>query len=144
MDIFFSSAQSVYFNQFFCLLGIETFSDFGPHQIIRWKIRSIDAEPAGHVHKLDMRLQSLRGNVFFSYCCVRACQALSQLGVNWPITLCENKGGVHFFTLNFDCQSRYNKLLCSSENGDIARCNKNNSEWDFSVFLRKEQKLVSF
>jgi len=37
MVIFFSSAQSVYFNQFFCPLYIWTFSEFGPYQITYWK-----------------------------------------------------------------------------------------------------------
>jgi len=30
--------------------------------------------------------------------------------VNWPTTLCENKDGVYFFTLNFECHNRNNKL----------------------------------
>jgi len=65
-------------------------------------------------------------------------------GVNRP-TLCENKDGVHFFTLGFACHNRYNKLLlCDSQNGDIARCNKDNSEEGFCVFSKKEQKPVSF
>jgi len=34
--------------------------------------------------------------------------------------------------------------LCNSESGDIALCNKNNSEWGFCAFLKKEQKLVCF
>jgi len=46
MVIFFSSGQSVYFNQFFLL-----------------KIHS-DAELATHAHKLDMKLQSLCRNGF--------------------------------------------------------------------------------
>jgi len=45
-----------------------------------------------------------------------------QFGVNGPTTLCENKDGVYFFNLKFECHNRYNKsLLCNSENGDIAR-----------------------
>jgi len=32
--------------------------------------------------------------------------------------------------------------LCNSANGDIASCNKNNSEWGFCVFFK--QNLVSF
>jgi len=35
------------------------------------KIHSIHAEPAGHAHKLDMKLQSLCGNVFL--CLLRTC-----------------------------------------------------------------------
>jgi len=38
MVIFFSSAQSVYFNKFFCPLCTKTFPDFGSYQIICWKI----------------------------------------------------------------------------------------------------------
>jgi len=37
MVIFFSSAQSVYFHQFFCLFCIWTFSDFGTYQIVYWQ-----------------------------------------------------------------------------------------------------------
>jgi len=33
--------------------------------------------------------------------------------------------------------------LCDSANGNVAQCNKNNSEWDFCVFLKKEQKPAS-
>jgi len=46
-------------------------------------------------------------------------------GVNWRSTFCENKDGVHFFTLKFEWHIRYNKLLlCNSENGIIAWCKK--------------------
>jgi len=38
MVTFFSSAKSVYFNQFFRLFCIQTLSDVGPYQIICWKI----------------------------------------------------------------------------------------------------------
>jgi len=31
------------------------------------KMRYIDAEPAGHVHKLDVKLQSLCGSGFFLF-----------------------------------------------------------------------------
>jgi len=40
------------------------------------KIHSIDAELAGHAHKLDVKLQSSCVNVF-SVCCAHACQALT-------------------------------------------------------------------
>ena len=34
-----------------------------------------------------------------------------------------------FFTLKLECHNSYNNLLlCDSANGDIAQCNKNNSE----------------
>jgi len=65
--------------------------------------------------------------------------------VNWPTTLCENKDGVHFFTLGFEFHNRYNKLLlCDSQNGDIAWCNKNSSEQGFCVFFWKIIKTCFF
>ena len=86
-----------------------------------------------------MKLQSLCGNGF-SLFALRVLAKRCQFVVSWPTTLCENKDGMHFFTLKFECNIRYNKLLlCNSENGDIARCNKNNSEWGFCVFLRKNK-----
>ena len=67
------------------------------------------------------------------------------LGVNWPTTHCENKDGVYFFTLNFECYSSYNKLLlCNSENSDIAWWNKNNSKWGFSVIKKRTKILFLF
>jgi len=106
-------------------------------------IHYIDAELAGHLHKLDVKLQSLSGNCI-SLFAVRVLAKSYHCGVNWPTTLCKNKNGVHFFTLIFECHNRYNKLLlCNSENGDIACCNKNNSV-GFCVFLKKEHKPVSF
>ena len=63
----------------------------------------------------------------FSLCC--ACLP-NHFGVNWPPTLCENKGRLHFFTLKFECHNKYNKLLlCNSENGIIARCKKTIQNW---------------
>jgi len=70
-------------------------------------------------------------------------------GVNWPTTLCENKDGVHFFTLKFECHNRYSKLLlCNSENCDIAWCNKKQFRMGLlcfflitkSCFFSKKQK----
>jgi len=66
------------------------------------KIHSIDAELVGYAHKLDMKPKSLCGNDC-SVCCAHACQALqlrSELTNNT-----ENKDGVHFFTLNFECHT---------------------------------------
>jgi len=84
------------------------------------KIRSIDAEPAGHVHKLDGKLQILCAKGF-SLFAVRMLVKPQNFGLDLPITLCENKDGVHLFTLNFEFHNRYNKLLlCNSENVDIA------------------------
>ena len=51
---------------------------------------------------------------------------------------------MHFLTLNFEYHNRYTKLLCNSENSDIASCNKNNSEWGFSVFLKRSTKSGFF
>ena len=99
----------------------------------------IDAELAGHIHKLGVKLQSV-GVAFLCLLCAflpKPCH----FGVNWPTTLCENEDGIHFFTLKFECHNRYNKLLlCNSENGDIASCNKNNSKWGFCVFCTKRTK----
>ena len=65
------------------------------------------------------------------------------LGVNWPTTLCENKYGVHFFTINFECHNRYNKLLlCNSENSDIAWWNKDNSECFFFRFPKEKNNIL--
>jgi len=56
----------------------------------------------------------------FSLFAVRILAKHYHFGVNWPITLCENKEGVHFFTLQLECHNRKNKLLsCGSANGDI-------------------------
>jgi len=49
------------------------------------KIHSIDAELAGHAHKLDVKLQSLCGNGF-SLFAVRILAKPYHLGVNWPTT----------------------------------------------------------
>ena len=138
MLIFFSSAQSVYFNQIFLLLCIWTFSDFGPYQSVCWKKHSIAAELAGHAYKLDEKLQSLCGNGF-SLFAVHMLAEPYHVGVNWPTTLCQNKDMIHFFTLDFECHDRDNKvLLCNSENCDVAWCNKNNCEWGFSFFNKKQ------
>jgi len=114
-----------------------------------WKntqIHSVDAELAGHACKLDVKLQSLCGNVF-SVCCAH-CACLAKpyhLGGNWPTTHCEMKDEVHFFTLNFECHNRYKKLsLCNSENSDIAWWDKNNSESFFFVFCKKRTKSYFF
>jgi len=68
---------------------------------------------------VDAKLQSLCGSGF-SVCCAHAFHALpfrSELTNN---TL-QNQRWVHFFTLNFECHNRYNKLLlCNYENSDIA------------------------
>jgi len=54
------------------------------------KIHYMDGELAGHVHKLDVKLQSLRGNGFYLFA-VRILAKLYYFEVNWPTTLCENK-----------------------------------------------------
>jgi len=45
------------------------------------KIHSIDAEVAGHAHKLDMKLQFV-WECFFYVCCAHDCQSLIHLEVN--------------------------------------------------------------
>ena len=108
------------------------------------KIHSIDAELAGHAHKLDVKLLRLCGSGFSRFA-VRMLAKPYHLGVNWPTPHCENKDGVHFFTLNIECHSRYNELLlCNSENNDISWWNKNNSGWSFSVFFKKRTKSCFF
>jgi len=110
-----------------------------PNHIL--KKYTIDAELAGH----DMNwheLQNLCGSGF-SLFAVHMLAKPYHLGVNWPITHCEIKDRVHFFTLNFECHNRYNKLLlCNSENSDIAWWNKNNSEWGFTAFFQKMNKIL--
>jgi len=102
------------------------------------KIPCIDAELTGHVHKLDVKLQSLCGSGFSLFVVRMLAKPYYHFGVNRPRTLCENKDGVSFFTLKYECHCMYNKLLlCNSENGDIASCNKNNSEWGCCVFSLK-------
>ena len=110
------------------------------------KIHSVDAELAGHARKLDVKLQSLCGSSF-SLFAVRMLAKPYHLGANWPTTHCEIKDGVHCFTLNFECHNRYNKLFCrswNSENSDIARWSKNNTEWGFAVFFEKRTKSCFF
>jgi len=100
------------------------------------KIHYVDAELAGHVHKIEVKLQSfcLSG---FSLFPVRILSKPYHFGVNWPTALCENKDEVHSFTLKFECHNRCNKLLlCNSASGDIAWCNENNSELVFVYFLK--------
>jgi len=79
----------------------------------------------------------------FSVCCAHACQALPLWSELTNNTLRKQRWGT-FFTLNFECHNRYNKLLlCNSENGDIAWCNKTNTEWGLSV-LKKRTKTSFF
>jgi len=144
MVISFTSAQSVYLNQFSAFSASKLFLILDHTKPYIEKIHSIDAELAGHVHILDVELQSLCGSGF-SLIAMRMLAKPYHLGVNWPTTHCENKDGVHFFTLNFGCHNRYSKLLlCHSENSDIAWWNKNNSGWGFSVFLKKRTKFYFF
>ena len=79
----------------------------------------------------------------FSLFSVRVLAKPYQFGVNWPTTLCENKDGVHFFALKFEWHNRYSKLLlCNSEYGDIAWCNKNNSERGILYILHDAIKTI--
>jgi len=75
-----------------------------PYSIMKKYI--IDAELAGHVHKLDVKLQRLCGSGF-SLFAVRILAKFCHFGVNWPITLCDNKDGVHFFPLKLECHNSY-------------------------------------
>ena len=107
------------------------------------KMHYIDAELAGHVHKLDVKLQSLCGSGF-SLFAVGILAKLCHFRLNRQTTLRKRRWGI-FLLLKLECHNSYNNLLLyDSANGDIAQCNKNNSEWGFCVFLKKEQKLVSF
>jgi len=130
--------------QFSAISALKLFLMLDHTKLYVEKMHYIDAELAGHVHKLDVKLQS----VWVAFLCL-LCVFLPKpcpFGVNWPTTLCENKDGIHFFTLKFECHNRYNKLLlCNSENGDIASCDKNISKWSFCVFLcKKNKKLFLF
>ena len=60
-------------------------------------MHSTAAELVRHAHKLDMKLQSLCGNVFSLFAVPVSMLAKPYyLGVNWPTTLRENKDGIHF------------------------------------------------
>jgi len=88
MVIFFTSARLVYFNNFCAFSASASYVA---------KMHSIAAELVRHAHKLDMKLQSLCGNVFSLFAVpVSMLAKLYYLGVNWPTTLRENKDGVHF------------------------------------------------
>jgi len=120
MAMFFSSAQSlVYFNQFSTFSASKVFLIVDHTKSYIEKIHSIDAELTGHAHKLDVKLKSLCGSVFSIYA-VRMLAKPYHLGAYWLTTHYQNQDVVHFFTLNFECHIRYNKLLCNSENSDIA------------------------
>jgi len=82
----------VYLNHFFCLLCILAVSDVGPYQTTCRKstLYTVDAELAGHVHKVDVKLQSLCGSGFSLYG-VRIRAKFYCFEVNWATTLCENK-----------------------------------------------------
>jgi len=67
------------------------------NKIYAEKIHYTDAELAGHVHKLDVKLQSLCASGF-SLFAVRTLFKPYHFVVNLPTTLCENKDGVHLFT----------------------------------------------
>ena len=97
--------------------------------------RPIEAELAGHVHELDVTLQSF---VVVAFLCL-LCTCLSSLAtLEWidQQHLRKQKWGT-FFTLKFKCHNWYNKLLFNSKDCNIVWCNKNNAGWDFCVFFRK-------
>ena len=102
------------------------------------KIHHLDVELAGHVHKLDVKLQNVCG-CSFSLLAVRFLAKPYHFGANWPTTLCEEKDWVHSFALKWEFHNSYNKLwLYNSANGDTAWSNENNSEWGFVLFLLNE------
>ena len=76
----------------------------------------------------------------FSVCWEHACLGLGyHFGVNWPTTLSKNKDGVHFFTLNFQCHNRYNKLLAYCVIQEILilhDATKTIQKWVFVLFLQ--------
>ena len=99
--------------------------------------RPIEAELAGHGHKLDVTLQSFVV-VAFRWLLCTCLSSLTTLEWIDQQNLRKQKWGA-FFTLKFKCHNWYNKLLlCNYKNGDIAWCNKNN--WGFCVFLEKRIK----
>jgi len=107
------------------------------------KIHCVDAELAGYVHKLEVKLQRLCGSGL-SLFAVRILAKPYYFGVNWPTTLWENKDGPHFFILKFECHNTYDKLLlCTSENGYIASGSKTIQNGVF-VFFFKEKRPVCF
>ena len=63
-------------------------------------------------------------------------------GVNWP-KICENKDGVHFFTLKIEWHNRYNKLLlCILKIMILHDAIKTIKNKVFPFSLKKEQNLV--
>jgi len=73
---FFSSAQLVYFNLFFCLPAYKLFLILDHTKSYDEEIHSTGAELAEDAHKLHVKLQSLCGSSI-SVSCAHACQALS-------------------------------------------------------------------
>jgi len=144
MVTYFSSTQSVYFNQFSAFSALNFFWFWTNRNHILKKYTT-DAELAGQKHTLDVKLQSLCG-IGFSLFAGHILAKPYDLGVNWTTTLCQNKNGVYtFFTLNFECHNRYSKLLlCNSENSDIAWWNKNHSECFFFIFFKEKTKSCFF
>jgi len=81
MVISFTSAQSVYLNQFSAFSASKLFLILDHTKPYIEKIHSIDAELAGHVHILDVELQSLCGSGF-SLIAMRMLAKPYHLGVN--------------------------------------------------------------
>jgi len=74
--IFFSSVKSVYFNQFFCLLCIQTFSDVGTYQTIYWKNKRYSFWTSRACRYTWRKTAEVVWEWLFSVCCAHACQAL--------------------------------------------------------------------
>ena len=76
----------------------------------------------------------------FSVYCPRSYQALplwSELTNNTAKT----KMGYISLPSNMNAKIGIKWLLCNSENGDIAWCNENNSQWGFVFFYKKNKNL---
>jgi len=73
--LFFSSAQWYILTHFSAFSAFKIFLILDHTKAYVEKIHSIDAELAGHAHKLDMKLQFV-WEWFFPVRCAHACQAL--------------------------------------------------------------------
>jgi len=104
---------------------------------------TVYAELAGHIQKLDVKLQSLCGSGF-SLFAVRMLAKHHHLGVNWLTTHCEAKDGVHFLLsiLNaiIGITSYHCVMLKIVTLYDGIKTNQNG----VFLFSLKEQNLASF
>jgi len=91
-----ASVKSVYFNQFLCLLCTKLFLMLDHTKPHIAKHTHVDAELAGHVHKIEAKLQGLCLSGF-SLFPVRILSKPYHFGVNRPTAICESKEEVHTF-----------------------------------------------